>query len=283
MVDNALTVAVVGTGRMGGAMTGTLRRAGFPVVVFNRTRHKAEEVAQATGAEVAGTARAAAATADVVICSLADDTAVKAAYAGADGLTAGLRPGAVVAETSTVAPQTVHAVRPLVEDRGAALLDAPVSGSVSLVEVGQLTVMAGGAPEALERARPALDVLAARVFRVGDLGSGMTMKLAVNAVVHALNQALSESLVLAEKAGVERERAYEVIAASAVAAPFVHYKRESFEHPDRSPVAFSLDLVGKDLDLILGLARQVGAGWIRPRRTAGSRATPSRRASRSMT
>ena len=252
-------VAVVGAGRMGAAMVGTLRRAGIEVVVFNRTRARAEEVARATGAAVSDTAREAAAGAQVVLSSLADDAAVGAAYTGADGIVAGLRPDAVVLETSTIDPGTVHRLRPLVEDRRAFLLDTPVSGSVQLVEAGQLTVMVGGDPAVLERARPVLDPLAKQVFHVGDLGSGAVVKLTVNAILHGLNLALAEGLVLAEKAGVARATAYEVFASSAVAAPFVHYKRAAFEHPGETPVAFSLDLVHKDLDLILALASRAGA------------------------
>jgi 3-hydroxyisobutyrate dehydrogenase-like beta-hydroxyacid dehydrogenase len=172
---------------------------------------------------------------------------------------AGLGPGTVVCESSTVEPGTVRRLEPLVTERGAFLLDTPVSGSVSTVEAGQLTIMAGGDPAALDRARPVLDHLAKQVFHVGELGSGAVMKLVVNSVLHGLNLALAEGLVLAERAGVGRSTAYEVIAASAVAAPFVHYKREAFEHPGRPPVAFSLDLVAKDLDLALDLANQAGA------------------------
>jgi 3-hydroxyisobutyrate dehydrogenase-like beta-hydroxyacid dehydrogenase len=252
-------VAVVGAGRMGAAMVGTLCRAGVEVVVWNRTRAKAEEVGQATGAAVAATAREAAASAPVVLSSLADDAAVGAAYTGGDGIVAGLQRGAVVCEASTIDPGTVRRLGPLVEDRGASLLDTPVSGSVSTVEAGQLTIMAGGDPEVLERVRPVLDPLAKQIFHVGELGSGAVMKLTVNSVLHGLNLALAEGLVLAERAGVERAVAYEVFAASAIAAPFVHYKREAFEHPGRPPVAFSLDLVAKDLDLILALAAEAGA------------------------
>jgi 3-hydroxyisobutyrate dehydrogenase-like beta-hydroxyacid dehydrogenase len=252
-------VAVIGAGRMGATMVGTLRRAGAEVVVFNRTRDKAEAVAEGTGASVAASAHDAAAAAAVVISSLADDAAVEAVYAGPDGLAAGLEPGTVVCETSTVHPRTVHAIEPQVAERQATLLDTPVSGSVQLVEQGALTIMAGGDAAALERARPVLDQLAARIFHVGPLGTGATMKLAVNTIVHGLNLALSEALVLAEKAGVERAAAYEVFAASAVAAPFVLYKRAAFEHPEDTPVAFSLELVAKDLDLALGLAEQAGA------------------------
>jgi 3-hydroxyisobutyrate dehydrogenase-like beta-hydroxyacid dehydrogenase len=252
-------VAVVGAGRMGAAMVGTLCRAGVEVVVYNRTRAKADAAAEGTEAAVAATAREAAASAQVVLSSLADDAAVGAAYTGRDGIVAGLQPGAVVCEASTIDPGTVRRLRPLVEDRGASLLDTPVSGSVSTVEAGQLTIMAGGDPEVLERVRPVLDPLAKQIFHVGELGAGAVMKLTVNSVLHGLNLALAEGLVLAERAGVERAVAYEVFAASAIAAPFVHYKREAFEHPGRPPVAFSLDLVAKDLDLILALAAEAGA------------------------
>lgn len=251
-------VAVVGTGRMGGAMVATLRRAGFEVLAFNRTPAKAEAVAEATGARVAGSAAEAAAGAGVVITSLSDDT-VEDAYRGPQGVAAGLRRGAVVLESTTVDPRTVRALRPLVEERGASLLDAPVSGSVPLVERGELTVMVGGDAAALEQARPVLDVLAAKVIHVGELGAGATVKLVVNAVLHGLNLAISEGLVLAEQAGVARTAAYEVLASSAVAAPFVHYKRAAFERPEQTPVAFSLDLAAKDLDLALGLAERAGA------------------------
>ena len=252
-------VAVVGAGRMGAAMVGTLCRAGVEVVVFNRTRAKAEAAGQEAGAAVAASAREAAASAQVVFCSLADDAAVGAAYTGGDGIVAGLQPGAVVCEASTIDPGTVRRLRPLVEDRGASLLDTPVSGSVSTVEAGQLTFMAGGDPAVLDRVRPVLEPLAKQIYHVGELGAGAAMKLAVNSILHGLNLALAEGLVLAERAGVERTTAYEVFTASAIAAPFVHYKREAFEHPGRPPVAFSLDLVAKDLDLILALAAEAGA------------------------
>ncbi|MFF4501211.1 NAD(P)-dependent oxidoreductase [Streptomyces sp. NPDC001401] len=248
-------VAVIGTGRMGAAMVVRLREAGFAVTAYNRTRTKAE----ATGAAVAATPRQAAAAADVVLVSLADDSAVREAYGGEDGIAAGLRAGTVVVETSTVAPETVTDLAPLVEKAGAVMLDAPVSGSVVFVEQGRLTVMAGGDPSALERARPVLDVLAAHVVHVGPSGTGAAMKLAVNSLLLGLNQALSEALVLAERAGVSRESAYEVFAAGAAGAPFVQYKKDAYLHPDSATVAFTLELVAKDLDLVLALAERVGA------------------------
>jgi 3-hydroxyisobutyrate dehydrogenase-like beta-hydroxyacid dehydrogenase len=252
-------VAVVGMGRMGAAMARRLDEAGFAVTVHNRSRERAAAVAEDIGAAVAATPREAAASAPIVVCSLADDAAVRAVYEGEDGLAAGLAGGTVVLETSTVAPETVEVIAPLVRDAGATLLDAPVSGSVPSVQAGSLMIMVGGDEAAIPAARPVLDALAARVHHVGRTGAGATMKLAVNALVHAINVAVSEALVLAERAGIQRERAYEVFLGSAAAAPFLQYKRQAFEQPDATPVAFSIDLVAKDLDLILALAARVGA------------------------
>jgi 3-hydroxyisobutyrate dehydrogenase-like beta-hydroxyacid dehydrogenase len=241
---------------MGGAMVGTLRRAGHDVVVWNRDRAKADAVADAAGAMVADTPAQAVAAGDVAISSLADDAAVAEVYAAA---LEGFQPGAVALEMSTIAPDTVRAIAPRLAERDAVLLDAPVSGSVPVVEAGELLVMVGGEAEPLERARPVLDPLARMVIHVGGSGAGATMKLAVNALIHGLDVALSESLVLAERAGIERSTAYEVFANGAAAAPFVLYKRAAFERPEETPVAFRLDLVAKDLDLILELAAEVGA------------------------
>jgi 3-hydroxyisobutyrate dehydrogenase len=251
-------VTVLGTGRMGAAMVAALRRAGLDVMVWNRTSSKAEEVAGVTGAKTAGTPAEAAAEADVVVSSLADDEAVLETYAGDRGAASGLRAGAVACEMSTIMPNTVRELRPLIEGRDAALVDAPVSGSVAFAEAGELTLMVGGEDAALESARPVLETLSAKLFHVGGLGAGATMKLAVNTLVHGLNVALSEALVLAEKAGVDRHTAYDVFAAGAGGAPFVHYKRAAFESPDETPVAFAVDLMIKDLDLILALADESG-------------------------
>lgn len=239
-------------------MARTLSRAGFDLVLWNRDGTRAEKAAEELGCEVAPTASAAASSAGVVISSLADDRALEDVYLGPGGLVEGLGPGSTAVDTSTVDPDTVRKVGRAVDEVGAGFLDCPVSGSVSTVEAGGLTVMAGGDPDLVERVRPVLDPLSARVIHVGTRGAGAAAKLAVNGLVHGLNVALSESLVLAEQAGVDRKTAYEVFASGAAGAPFVHYKREAYEHPDDAPVAFSLELVAKDLELITGLARRVG-------------------------
>lgn len=257
--SRSVRVGIVGTGRMGAAMAGRIGAAGFPLVVWNRDRAKAERVAASTGATVAGSAAEAAASADVIVSSLADDAALRAAYLDGDGVVAGLRDDAVAVDTSTVDPATVAEVGTAVDAAGAGFLDCPVSGSVSTVESGTLTIMVGGDAALLARVAPVLDTIAQRVIHVGPRGAGSATKLAVNALVHGLNVALSEALVLAERAGVAREVAYEVFANGAGGAPFVQYKRAAYEHPEDATVAFSLDLVEKDLELITGLAARVGA------------------------
>ena len=254
-----MRVALVGAGRMGSAMGARVAAAGHDLVVFSRTRSRAEELAARTSARVAGTARDAAASAEICLVSLADDAAVTTTYLADNGLIAGLQPGAVVCDMSTVAPATIGGLTPLVAQKGATLIDTPVSGSVSVVESGTLTVMAGGDQKALDRARPVLDTFAKSIFYLGDIGAGATMKLVVNSLVHSLNVALSEALVLAEQAGLDRQVVYDVFEASAAGAPYVKYKRAAFLQPGEVPVAFSMDLVAKDQELIHDLAQQTGA------------------------
>jgi 3-hydroxyisobutyrate dehydrogenase-like beta-hydroxyacid dehydrogenase len=214
----------------------------------------------ALGAElnvrVARTAGEAASIADVCLTMLADDAAVEAVYRGPNGLLEGARSGTVLVDMSTVAPDTIRSLEAPARAAGLGLLDAPVSGSVTTAESGQLTLMVGGEAGDLERARPALEPLAKAIVHVGPLGSGAAMKLAVNTVIFGLNEAVAEGLILAEAAGIDRALAYRVIAESAAGAPFVGYKRAAFVDPDRTPVA--LELADKDLRLIAALAEALG-------------------------
>jgi 3-hydroxyisobutyrate dehydrogenase-like beta-hydroxyacid dehydrogenase len=254
------TVAVLGTGRMGSAMAERLAGEGVPIVVYNRTPERAAALAERIGASLAATLAVAttpaeaASRADVVISMVADDDAVATLYAGPDGVIAGIRPGSVAVDMSTVLPDTIRSIAPHVRARGAGVLDAPVSGSVSTATSGELTIMVGGEPADFERARPILERLARRVFHLGPLGTGAAMKLAVNTLIFGLNGAVSEGLVLAERNGIDRALAYDVLAASAAGAPMVAYKRDAFLEPIETPVAFSLALAAKDLGLIRQLA-----------------------------
>lgn len=253
------SVAILGTGRMGSAMSRALARGGNELVLFNRTPQRCAELAGEVGAQLVATTPAqAAAEAEICITMLADQAAVESVWTGEDGLLSGAREGSVLVDMSTVPPDVIRSFADGARAAGAGILDAPVSGSVTLAESGQLTIMAGGEASDLERVRPVFDQLAKQVFHMGALGSGAVMKLAVNGIVFALNNALSEALVLAELGGIERDLAYEVIASSAVAAPFVGYKRGAFLDPAGTPVAFSLDLAAKDLRLITALANELG-------------------------
>lgn len=254
-----MKVVVIGMGRMGAAMARRLAETGHEVTVFNRNPERAAEVAAAIGGSQAVTAAAAAGAAPVVLTCLADDEAVRQVYLSDHGIAAGVAPGSVVVDLSTIDPMTVAEIRLPIRDAGADLVDAPVSGSVALVEQGTLTVMAGGETNSVERVLPVLDALAKAVFHMGPSGAGSIMKLAVNALVHSINVAVSEALVLAEKAGIDRTLAYDVFSTGAGGSPFIAYKRAAFLDPDTAPIAFSLDLVAKDLSLIRGLAQRVGA------------------------
>lgn len=253
-----MTVGIVGTGRMGTAMARALAQDQVPLVLYNRSTKRAQELANELGADVATTAAEVAASVNVCISMLADEVAVTAVYMGPNGIIQGAHVGSVLVEMSTISPKVVRSLEARVRATGAGLLDAPVSGSVATATAGELILMVGGESIDLERARPALDSLAKRIFHIGPLGAGASMKLAVNTVIYGLNGALSEALVLAERSGIDPSLAYDVISDSAAGAPFVRYKRSAFLDPDDTPPAFTLELAEKDLRLIHDLGSALG-------------------------
>jgi 3-hydroxyisobutyrate dehydrogenase-like beta-hydroxyacid dehydrogenase len=258
------TVAVLGLGRMGAPMAARLAAAGHEVRVWNRGEagylRLSQELPEGVGHPVVAPTPAAAATgAEVVVTVLADATALESVLFGSDGAAAALGEGAVVCDMGTIGVDAAVAASRRLRDLGAVFVDAPVSGSVPAVRAGTLAVMAGGPPEPIRSIEPVLRAFATTVRRVGEVGSGQAMKLAVNSVLHTFNAALSEGLVLAERGGVARGVALDILADSAVAAPFLLYKRDAFEHPGGQPVAFALDLMRKDLRLIRDFAAGSGS------------------------
>ena len=237
---------------MGVAMAARVVQAGHRLTLWNRTAATARALGDALAVAVADSPADAVRGADVVLCVLADGAATRTVLLDAEVLAA-LRPGSVVCDLGTSGVATARELAEGLERAGVQFVDAPVSGSVPAVVAGTLLVMAGGDDASIEAARPVLSAFARRIQRVGEPGAGQAMKLAVNLVVHDLNAALSEALVLAERAGITRENAYDVLQESVVAAPFVNYKRAAFLDP-QTPVAMSLDLVSKDLRLITDLA-----------------------------
>ena len=254
-----MKVAFLGLGNMGGPMAANLVRAGNEVVGYNRTIEKAESWSRQCGGGVAATPALAAAGADVVISMLADESSVRGVYDGDRGVLSGLKHGAVVVDMGTTGPNGVAWLANAVQDAGGVLVDAPVSGSTAAAASGGLTIMAGGPDDAVSRVRPLLDEMGAQFYHLGETGAGAAMKLAVNAIIFAIGQAVSEALVLAERSGIPRELAYEVFEHSAAAAPMVLYRHDAFLYPEETPPAFAMTLTEKDLMLITGLAQDVGA------------------------
>lgn len=246
-------VAVLGTGRMGGAMVARLVQAGHRVTLWNRSDARGQEVARDTGATLAGTPAEAVGQVDVVISMLSSGEVTESVLLE-EQVRSALRPGTVVCDMGTSGVACALALDAALTPLGVRCLDAPVSGSVATVAAGQLLVMAGGDEQVVRTIEPVLLAFAKRVIHLGPIGSGQAMKLSVNLVVHTLNAGLSEALALSTSAGVSRRAAYEVFLESVIAAPFVVYKRAAFLDPD-APVAMSLDLTQKDLRLITGFAR----------------------------
>jgi 3-hydroxyisobutyrate dehydrogenase-like beta-hydroxyacid dehydrogenase len=249
-------VGFIGLGKMGRPMALNLVAAGYETTVYNRSPAAAEALGE-EGARVAGSPREVAADADVVITMVADESAVESVYEGGDGALSSARPGQVFVEMSTIGPVAVRAFGEAVAATGAEMVDCPVSGSVPAATDGTLLALIGGSDAAVEKAAPVLDVLCRARMHLGPLGSGAAMKVIVNALIGVTNLALSEGLVLAECLGIEREAAYDVLASSAISSPFVQYKRAAFLDPDSADVFFSVELMQRDLDLALSLAREV--------------------------
>lgn len=253
--SSAPRVGFAGMGRMGVPMALNVRAAGFPLAVYNRTPERCAPLADA-GAEVAESPAELAEQSDIVVTMLADADAVRDVLLGAQGAF-GRSGGALVVEMSTIGLAAARELAAAAEARGWEWVDAPVSGSTALAEQARLTVIAGGRRKAFERALPVLEAMSTAQLYLGAAGAGAAMKLALNVIIASTTQSVSEALVLAEASGVERPAAYDAIVASAVSSPFVEYKRAAFLDPEGEPVAFSLELMQKDLGLALGMGRDV--------------------------
>jgi len=249
-------VGFVGLGAMGGRMAKRLLDAGHRVVGYNRTAEKARALV-AAGLVLEKSPRAVAEGVDAVLSMVTDDTALRAIALGPDGVIAGLRPGAVWAEMSTVSPEVTRELGAAITARGAALIDAPVSGSPITLEAGQLSFMVGGDPAALEKVVAGLLAIGPTITHVCELGLAVTMKIATNLGLAVQMLAFSEAVVLAEKAGIARERAVEVLLKSVIASPMVKY-RGPFVLGMPAEALFDVNMAQKDLGLALSMGRALG-------------------------
>lgn len=252
------SIAFLGLGRMGAPMAANLVTAGHDVVLYNRTQAKAEALAARIGASVVPTPRDATLEAGIVITMLADEHALLGVYEGDDGVLSSLRDGAIVVDMGTTGPAGIERLVPRVARAGGVLVDAPVSGSTAAAESAELLILVGAPEGSFDIVEPVLAAMGKAVFHLGDTGAGSVAKLAVNNIIYALGNAISESLVLAERAGLDRAVVYDVFEHSAVAAPMVHYRHDAFVDPDNTPAAFAMTLARKDLELITRLASSVG-------------------------
>src|SRR5215471_13091432 len=245
----------VGLGVMGSHMTEKLLEKGHTVTGYNRTKSKAQWLID-KGMKWAGSPRAVCSAADVILSMVAKSQALKQIADGPNGVLEGLGPGKVWIDMSTVSPTISRTLAGRVREKGADMLDAPVSGSVVTVQQGKISVMVGGRPETFERVKPILLDLGPKVTHVGENGLALVMKIATNLSLPVQILARTEGVMLAEKSGIKREVALEVLLNSVAASPMLQYRGPFVvKMPDEA--WFNVNMMQKDMQLALELGRQV--------------------------
>jgi len=240
---------------MGSQMVSRLLDKGHTVTGYNRTRGKAEWLVK-KGMKWADSPRAVAATADVTFSMVTNTKALLAVMEGPDGILAGVGKGKTLVDMSTISPEVSRSLAIKVREKGADLVDAPVSGSVITLQEGKLSVMVGGRKETFEKVKPLLLDIGPKVTHVGDNGLALAMKIAVNLSLAVQMLAFSEGVLLAEKSGVAREVAVDVLTHSVVASPMVQY-RGPFILKMPGEAWFNVNMMQKDMLLALELGRQL--------------------------
>jgi 3-hydroxyisobutyrate dehydrogenase-like beta-hydroxyacid dehydrogenase len=245
----------IGLGVMGSRMVQRLLEAGHTVTGYNRTRSKAQGLL-ARGMQWGETPAAVAQAVEVIFSMVANTAALQAVTGGVDGVLAGLRPQAIFVDMSTVSPAVSRTLAAQVAARGAYMLDAPVSGSVITLEEGRLSLMVGGDRTAYERVLPILQDIGPKVTHVGANGLAASMKIATNLSLAVQMLAFSEGVLLAEKSGIAREIAVEVLVNSVIASPMVKY-RGPFVLGLPEEAWFDVNMMQKDLLLALEMGREL--------------------------
>ncbi|HWA72823.1 MAG TPA: NAD(P)-dependent oxidoreductase [Polyangiaceae bacterium] len=242
-------IGFIGLGIMGSGMVKNLVRKGFSVSVWNRSPERCQQF----GLPIANSPRDLAAATDVVVCCVSDPKAVERVVFAEDGVLAGVRPGFRYVECSTVSPELVRRISAAMAERGAAALEAPVTGSRLGAANGTLLFMTGGDPALHTELEPLLLAMGSRAIHCGDVGQGALMKLIGNTLISFMLEGLCEGLVVAEKGGLPIEKVLEVIAASGFASPYFAFKGGAIK--ERAfDTHFSIDLLYKDQSLMLSEA-----------------------------
>jgi 3-hydroxyisobutyrate dehydrogenase len=250
-------VGFVGLGTMGSAMAANLARAGFPLMVWNRTPGRAEPLRQ-LGAIVAGSPRQVADGSDIVVCCLTDSPQVAAVVFGPDGLAEAFGEGSLFVDCSTISPAAAREIAARLEGQGVAMLDAPVSGGSEGAEAGTLTIMVGGEASAFQRAYPVLDAMGRTITHIGAIGSGQVTKAVNQVILCGAYLGVAEGIVLAIKAGLDPKDVLSALTGGA-ANSWVLQNRSTQMIDNRYPLGFKLALHRKDMAIALDLARSVGA------------------------
>jgi 3-hydroxyisobutyrate dehydrogenase-like beta-hydroxyacid dehydrogenase len=245
----------VGLGVMGGGIVRRLLDAGYEVHGYNRTRDKALSLEEA-GLVLEDSPRAVAEQADIVFSMVTNTNALKAITEGPDGILAALGPGKVYVDMTTGSPGESRALAERVVETGAAMLDAPVSGSVSTLEEGRLSIMVGGDEAAYELVQPILLDIGPTVRRIGGNGQALLLKIAINLSLHVQMVAFSEGVLLAEKAGIDKEVAVDAMLNSVIASPMIKYRGPFvLEQPEEA--WFNVNMMQKDMNLALEAGREL--------------------------
>jgi len=245
----------VGLGVMGSQMVNRLLEKGHTVTGYNRTRAKAQWLID-KGMKWADSPRAVAEASDITFAMVTNAAAIAAVTDGPDGIVAGLGAGKYFIDMSTVSPEVSRATAAKVRAKGADMVDAPVSGSVITLQEGKLSVMVGGRKETFERVKPLLLDIGPKVTHVGANGLALAMKIAVNLSLAVQMMAFSEGVLLAEKSGIRREVAVDVLTHSAIASPMIQY-RGPFILQQPGEAWFDCNMMQKDMLLAMELGRQL--------------------------
>ena len=249
-----MKLGMAGLGRMGVPMAKNLINAGFDIQVWNRNPERSASFATEMQCQIAQTPEALASACDIVITMLADDAASQDVYLGESGLLKGKK-AMVFIEMSTVSPNWINRLQS--QSSRAAIIDAPVSGATQAAQAGKLMIMVGGSEEIAQPLLPIFDALGEKTIILGKQSAGATMKLAINSVIHSLNQAAAESLNLAQAAGIELPLAFEALESSAACAPMLRYRKPLYLDERAHQVTFTVGLAAKDVDLATRLAQSL--------------------------
>ena len=249
-------IGFVGLGIMGKPMARNLVEAGYELVVNNRSQEPVDELA-GEGAEAAGSPREVAEKSEIIITMLPDSPQVREVVAEENGVLEGIREGSLVVDMSTISPVVTEELAEQLEERGASMLDAPVSGGDVGAQEGTLSIMAGGSDEDFGRAKPLFDIMGGTVNHVGPTGAGQVTKAANQIVVALTIEAVSEALVLGARGGVAPEKILDVLGGGLAGNKVMEVKREKLLSHDFSP-GFRSELHHKDLGIALAAGREYG-------------------------